>query len=143
FTSHGHVVIDARIAEGEDQAKPALVIEIRDTGPGIPADKLDLVFEPFSQIDASAARVHGGTGLGLALARRLAEALGGELTLVAGTAGPGCRFRFIRPYTEQETRIAPPAAAPQPKTGEQMRLRGLRVLLMEDRDDIQALFTYI
>ena len=56
-------------------------LAVRDTGPGIPADQLDLIFEPFRQLDGSATRRHGGIGLGLALSRKLARILQGDLTV--------------------------------------------------------------
>ncbi len=72
-------------------------IAVSDTGPGIPADKLALLFEPFVQLDASSTRRHAGTGLGLALTRRLAELHGGTVG-VTSDAGRGCCFRVWLPY---------------------------------------------
>jgi CheY-like chemotaxis protein len=80
-------------------AKPdcAMVVwEIRDTGPGIPADYLPKLFQPFSQADASMSRKHGGSGLGLAIARRLTDLMGGTLT-VATQVGQGSCFRLAVP----------------------------------------------
>ena len=74
-----------------------LEIAVSDTGPGIPADKLALLFEPFVQLDASSTRRHAGTGLGLALTRRLAELHGGTVG-VTSDAGRGCCFRAWLPY---------------------------------------------
>lgn len=65
------------------EAGPMVSIHCRDTGIGIPEDKLDLVFEPFRQVDSSLARKHEGTGLGLPIARSIAEHHGGQLTLVS------------------------------------------------------------
>lgn len=65
------------------EAGPMVSIHCRDTGIGIPQDKLDLVFEPFRQVDSSLARKHEGTGLGLPIARSIAEHHGGQLTLVS------------------------------------------------------------
>jgi signal transduction histidine kinase len=71
-------------------------IEIRDQGIGIPADQLDLVFEPFRQADLSDSRRHGGTGLGLAITRSLCHLMGG--TIVADSApGVGTLFRAVIP----------------------------------------------
>ena len=78
FTDSGLVKVTGSIDRDGDS--PALVMEVRDTGPGIPADRLEAVFETFTQGDASVTRVHGGTGLGLAISRRLADGLGGSLT---------------------------------------------------------------
>ncbi|MEM7310135.1 MAG: ATP-binding protein [Planctomycetota bacterium] len=69
-------------------------VEITDTGPGIPADRLDSIFEPFLQLDSTASRRHGGTGLGLTICRSIAEALGLRLE-VESTVGRGTRFRLL------------------------------------------------
>jgi signal transduction histidine kinase len=66
-------------------------ISISDTGPGIPADKLERIFEPFVQLDSGRTRLHGGAGLGLAISRDLARAMGGDLT-VHSTLGKGATF---------------------------------------------------
>jgi two-component system sensor histidine kinase/response regulator len=70
-----------------------LKFEIRDTGPGIPPDRMDRLFQPFSQVDASITRHHGGTGLGLVIAKRLVEAMGGKIW-VNSVAGTGTSFFF-------------------------------------------------
>jgi CheY-like chemotaxis protein len=95
FTEHGEVSLTVSVVS----AKPdcAMVVwEIRDTGPGIPADYLPKLFQPFSQADASMSRKHGGSGLGLAIARRLTDLMGGTLT-VATQVGQGSCFRLAVP----------------------------------------------
>jgi PAS domain S-box-containing protein len=85
FTDRGGVTVDA---DGDDTR---VVIRVHDTGIGIPADKLDVIFEPFTQVRADLTRPHEGTGLGLAISRDLARGMGGDLT-VESTLGGGSTF---------------------------------------------------
>jgi signal transduction histidine kinase/ActR/RegA family two-component response regulator len=89
FTEKGSVHVIARLEDEEGGSK--LNFEIHDTGIGIPTDKLDVIFQPFVQSDASMTRKYGGTGLGLAICRRIAESLGGDLT-VRTVVGQGSVF---------------------------------------------------
>ncbi|MEW4453009.1 response regulator [Bremerella sp. JC817] len=89
FTNQGSVVVVAEVVPSESGAN--LVVEVRDTGVGIPQDKLDSVFQPFVQADDTVTRKYGGTGLGLAISRKLAEALGGQLTATSAV-GRGSTF---------------------------------------------------
>jgi signal transduction histidine kinase/EAL domain-containing protein (putative c-di-GMP-specific phosphodiesterase class I)/DNA-binding NarL/FixJ family response regulator len=90
FTDEGGVLIDI----GRDPDAPdRLLFAIRDTGPGIPADKLPTLFEAFTQADQTTTRKHGGTGLGLAICDRLVRAMGGEWKL-ASVVGEGSTFAF-------------------------------------------------
>jgi signal transduction histidine kinase/PleD family two-component response regulator len=92
FTHQGEVALDIRVASSD--ADSTLVrFDIRDTGIGIPADRLDVLFRPFSQVDASTTRQFGGTGLGLSIVKRLAEMMGGEAG-VETEEGGGSTFWF-------------------------------------------------
>jgi two-component system, sensor histidine kinase and response regulator len=84
-------LVDDEKFEGEEWRR--LKFEVRDTGTGIPADRMDRLFQPFSQVDASITRHHGGTGLGLVIAKRLVEAMGGKIW-VNSVAGTGTSFFF-------------------------------------------------
>jgi signal transduction histidine kinase len=101
FTEHGgEVVVATTVAD-------ALVrVDVRDTGPGIGAEQLDAIFEPFVQVDASLTRRAGGTGLGLAIARQLAAAMGGTVT-VQSAVGEGSTFSLTLPHAERRG-LTPP-----------------------------------
>ncbi|TAK87857.1 MAG: PAS domain-containing sensor histidine kinase [Aquabacterium sp.] len=90
FTQQGGVQVSLGLRKVSGGAR--YVIEVRDSGIGIPADKLDSVFEPFVQAESSTTRRFGGTGLGLTISRRLARAMGGDIT-VASQLGQGSTFR--------------------------------------------------
>jgi len=94
FTPPGGTVRVLAEVEG-----PGVVVHVEDTGIGIPADKLESIFQAFEQVDASSARAAGGTGLGLTLARKLVELHGGRLT-VTSQVGAGSRFSFFLPAAE-------------------------------------------
>jgi PAS domain S-box-containing protein len=93
FTAHGEVEVRVTSEPPQNGGAPQLVFTVRDTGDGIPQDRVDRLFKPFSQVDSSTTRRFGGTGLGLAISRRLVQLLGGEIEL-ASTSGEGSCFRF-------------------------------------------------
>jgi len=94
FTHEGTITLRA---ERESQADGEwLIFSVSDTGIGIPADKLDHVFEEFSQADSSTTRDYGGTGLGLSISRRFCQLLGGDLT-VSSKVGEGTTFTMCVP----------------------------------------------
>jgi signal transduction histidine kinase len=90
FTDSGEVRIAARAANGH------FTVSVSDTGPGIPAEECDLIFEKFRQVDSSNTRAKGGTGLGLAIAREIVEMHGGRIW-VESTLGQGSTFRMELP----------------------------------------------
>ena len=87
FTERGAVILRVDAPDG------AIRLAVSDTGPGIPADKQAHVFERFAQADDSDVRSHGGTGLGLALAKDLVQLMGGKLSLES-EPGHGATFAF-------------------------------------------------
>ncbi len=92
FTEEGEVAVHVD-AEMRAQDRIAFHVSIRDTGIGIPPDRIDRLFQSFTQVDASTSRRFGGTGLGLAISRRLAELMGGTVTAEsAGVPGEGSTF---------------------------------------------------
>lgn len=92
FTERGRIRVAAK-AE-----KEWVAIDVADTGPGIPGDKLNFIFEEFRQLDGGATRQHGGTGLGLSISRHLARLLGGDI-FVDSTVGQGSTFTIRVPTT--------------------------------------------
>lgn len=91
FTDHGSVEIAVERTTGE------VVVQVRDSGRGIPAAKLEEIFEPFSQVEQNHTRTVGGTGLGLTVSRRLARLLGGDLNVVDSRVDAGSTFVFRLP----------------------------------------------
>ena len=124
FTATGHVLIGVEREEPDGQ-KSGVRVSVSDTGPGIPSDKLNLLFKRFSQVDGSITRRHGGTGLGLAISKQLVELMGGMIG-VHSRPGEGTTFWF----TVRLPVSAEPHAAPAPVAD----LRGLRVLIVDDNE---------
>jgi CheY-like chemotaxis protein len=124
FTAKGSISVCGRLC-----APDRLRVEIKDTGIGIDAEAMPLLFREFSQIDGSASRSYGGTGLGLAICRRIVEGLGGRIG-VDSALGNGSTFWFELPVSDPR----PCADSPQanlPVLGGQAIYQG-RVLLAED-----------
>jgi len=133
FTDHGEVSLrvalsDREVAtasDGAEDGRPAETIELAfavvDTGIGIPAEKLDTIFDPFSQADASTTRRYGGTGLGLTICRRLVELMGGHIS-AESEVGCGSTFRFTARFGLQPSEAQ---SAPQ-----QPALAGAKVLVV-------------
>jgi HAMP domain-containing protein/CheY-like chemotaxis protein len=117
FTAHGSVELRIRrVARDVDgEVAPYVAFEVRDTGIGIPADKHNVIFEPFQQADMSTARKYGGTGLGLAISREIAGLLGGDMS-VESEPGVGSTFVFFHPLerTGRAAATADPLVLPVP-----------------------------
>jgi PAS domain S-box-containing protein len=126
FTACGEVVVEVS-SQPVTVGRSALSIAVRDTGLGMDAGALDKLFKPFSQADASTSRRYGGTGLGLMICRRLAEAMGGSIT-VTSTPGEGSCFVVSLEVAECEA----PAGADEDNGEMSGSVEGLRVLLVED-----------
>ena len=137
FTDTGEVVVIVNLEAGSlklaasDQLPASgfqrLHFAVRDTGIGIPADQTERLFKAFSQVDASITRRYGGTGLGLAVSKRLAEMMGGALWVESEGAGRGSTFHFTI-----AARAVPELQARPRQTGAQPQVRGKRVLIVDD-----------
>ena len=114
FTDQGEVVVTIRA--GRHPARPArpwdLHVSVRDTGQGIPHDKLETIFEKFSQADGSISRRYGGTGLGLTITRKLVEIHDGSIA-VESELGQGSTFTVTLPVRAQEAPVHAEPEAPR------------------------------
>jgi len=129
FTAQGEVCVQAKIlsAAAKDSTEPwNLHFSCRDTGIGIPVDRLARLFKSFSQADTSTARQYGGTGLGLAISKKLVELMGGKMW-VESVPQKGSTFHFTLPLKGAPETIKAPAADDKPSP-----LTGLRVLIVDD-----------
>jgi signal transduction histidine kinase/DNA-binding NarL/FixJ family response regulator len=130
FTEQGKLTV--RVTRDPEANEPAaLWFAVSDTGIGIPPDKLDTIFESFSQADSSTTRKYGGTGLGLSISRRLVEAMGGRIW-AESTVGSGSTFYFTAKLGVAEaqagTAAVPVAAVPA-------TCAPLRILVADDSED--------
>ena len=137
FTERGEVEISVRGESRDDQAR--MEFAVRDTGMGIPPDRLESLFQPFAQADPSMARRFGGTGLGLSICKSLVELMGGRIG-VESEVGRGSTFSFhvALPLAGQL-----PVGAGMPTAVAEAAPAALRILLVEDNPANQKLATYI
>jgi len=134
FTERGEVVVDVDVHE--DRGDELLLrVAVSDTGIGIPPDKLDVLFEAFTQADGSTTRRYGGTGLGLAICRNLAELMGGGVE-VESEVGRGSTFAFTARLGRCEPREH---AAP----GASETLAGRRALVVDDHATNRRLLVHL
>ena len=132
FTSSGEVAVFVTV-DHQSKTTALLRFTVRDTGIGIAADKLELLFDKFSQVDASTTRQYGGTGLGLAICKQLSELMGGTIG-VASQPRQGSEFWFTALFAKQSETIdsAPVQSA---------NLLGVRVLIVDDNTTNRELLT--
>lgn len=126
FTQHGHVLIDVSGTEGTEGLFN-LKIDISDSGIGIPKDKLEKIFQKFSQADESTTREFGGTGLGLSISRSLAEMMGGSVSATS-EEGAGSTFTVSLPLE-----VSNIVAVEKPSFPENFKIEG-NILFLDDND---------
>jgi PAS domain S-box-containing protein len=143
FTHAGEVAVRVALVEEmklrntqtarKNQNDVLLRFSVRDTGIGIPAAKVGLLFDKFSQVDASTTRKFGGTGLGLAISKQLAELMGGE-TGVISEVGKGSEFWFT-------ARLGTQTEGAQAKSHPPANLRDVRALIVDDNATNREILT--
>jgi signal transduction histidine kinase/CheY-like chemotaxis protein/HPt (histidine-containing phosphotransfer) domain-containing protein len=134
FTESGGIEIRVD-ADPENGAAGRLRFAVSDTGIGIEPDKVNAVFESFTQVDASTTRKYGGTGLGLTISKQLVELMGGRLWLES-EVGVGTTFFFTAQLTVQESQAERREERPQtPLEQLERQIAGMRILLVDDSDD--------
>lgn len=132
FTENGFVKVHLRAADDGAAGKQAIELTVEDSGVGIPADKLEHIFDKFTQADGSITRRFGGTGLGLAITRRLVEMFGGKID-VESEVGRGSKFTVQ--WTAEVAKHSKRVELERPGTsGEHVSLDGRapQILLVED-----------
>jgi signal transduction histidine kinase/DNA-binding response OmpR family regulator len=127
FTNEGEVALKVELEASEGKER-ILRFTVSDTGIGVPEEKHELIFDPFSQADTSTTRKYGGTGLGLTISARLVGMMGGRIWMES-EAGKGSQFHFTARLAAADAKsikvgtIAPPEV-----------LRGVRVLVVDDNE---------
>lgn len=138
FTENGSVTLSVQY----DPSINRIVFQVTDTGIGMTERQVQRLFQPFTQIDASVSRVYGGTGLGLAISQRLANMMGGHISVQSKPGVGSCFTAFVDPGNISSDDLAPPAEVPiseQPPTQFDNLPLNCRVLVVDDRRDIRYL----
>lgn len=130
FTERGGVYVNVNVLSANGD-KVNVCFTVRDTGIGIPNEKLSTLFKDFAQVNPSDTRTHGGTGLGLSISKKLVELMGGELTAVS-KMGEGSVFTFVLPL-QNDTTVQQIAAHPEGVIDGRL-LNGLNILVADDNE---------
>ncbi len=131
FTEHGEIALCANCKCEGDRVHIHFIV--RDAGIGIPEEKRDLIFKPFSQADSSTARKHGGTGLGLSISARLVHLMGGRIW-VESEVGKGSAFHFTADLGRSHSVALAPGTA-------DLSLVGVTALIVDDHEVNRRMFT--
>ncbi|MCP3943072.1 MAG: response regulator [Desulfobacteraceae bacterium] len=137
FTNEGVISIRVNL-ESIIDSKVKLLIEVADSGIGIPKDRLDRLFKPFSQVDASTTRKYGGTGLGLIISKKLTKMMGGQIH-VKSKEGEGSTFWLTLVFEQQDLSKNPPVAMEFPED-----IQGKKILAVDDNPiNREIIFTHL
>ena len=139
FTSHGSVSVRL-VSEQTGASQASVTIAVSDTGVGIPREKHSILFQQFTQVNASTTRLFGGTGLGLAISKQLVELMGGSLRFTS-TPGQGSKFWFVLPLAMDPVAPLEQVLAPQPQPLLEFSAR--RVLVAEDNRVNQRVISHL
>ena len=131
FTKEGEVAISVKL-DSEAEHDASLHFDVKDTGIGIPVDKIDCLFQSFSQADSSTTREYGGTGLGLAISKQIVELMGGEIG-VESKDGNGATFWFKVTLKKQPS-------ASQQLLSDLDDIANMRVLVADDDSTSRTIF---
>jgi PAS domain S-box-containing protein len=140
FTDTGGVQVNVK-AEPLDHDLVRIIIDVEDTGPGLTDDQKTRLFNPFTQADSTTTRRFGGTGLGLALSRRLTEALGGSLLITRTEVARGSTFSFNFVGKSALNKLTTQEKSADSTSSQIGNLGGYKVLLVDDSADNQFLLT--
>ncbi|MGE5392061.1 MAG: response regulator [Deltaproteobacteria bacterium] len=136
FTNTGEILVSAALEMSD--LRPELMVSVTDTGIGIPLEKAEKIFEPFTQVDDSASREFGGTGLGLYICRNLVDLMGGTINYQKAAEGNGSVFYFRLPIEvppAQDPMISPEESqSVGPVLAELLDFRPVRLLVVEDNE---------
>ena len=133
FTESGSLEIEV-VQDPEDSRNGSLLFKVKDTGIGIPQEKLGSIFENFSQADSSTTRKYGGTGLGLAISKRLVALMGGRIW-VESTVGVGSTFLFTTKLGVSERNLPSAGVLADATNVPSVEIPAAHILLADDSED--------
>lgn len=131
FTDFG--LVEFGFTTDIDKKNPQIQFYVKDTGIGIPKDKLEIIFESFRQANVSDTKIYGGTGLGLTITKKMVEILGGRIW-VKSTPGQGSTFYFTIPYNPVNISARYPDKNKKKPTSKVYNWKNKKILIVEDND---------
>ena len=126
FTTQGKITVSVKLLS-EDEEKVKIEFAVKDTGIGIPENKIEKIFENFQQASSGTSRIYGGTGLGLAIVKQLVEPQGGEIN-VTSKVGEGSTFSFVLTFQKTQAAAEAEILLAEPEVG----IKNIKVLVVED-----------